>query len=277
MRRLTQPGPVHPDRIDMCLGTPEELRFTLKAGSTLNEALTAPMVAAGFQCGTIVIGSAAADPFRYVMPGVADDASHVAYFTAPRSPAGITRIERGNATFGWADGRPSLHCHAAWIEPDGGRRGGHVLPHDTIVASDAEAVAWGFRDIRIDSAADAETNFTLFQPNGGARTAALGVVARVKPNEDITLAVEAIARAFRMPDAVIRGSLGSLIGARFPDGEVADYATEVLVRAGRVRGGLAELDLVVVDMGGRVHEGRLVRGENPVLITFDIFLERDAA
>jgi len=273
MRRLTQPGPVHPERIDMFPGTPEELRFTLKAGLTLNEALTAPMVAAGFQCGTIVIEGAAADPFRYVMPGAADDASHVAYFSAPCSPAGVTRIERGNATFGWADGRPALHCHAAWIEPDGRRRGGHILPHDTIVAADAEAVAWGFRGIRIDSAADAETNFTLFHPNGAARAAALGVVARVKPNEDITLAVEAIARACRMPDAVLRGSLGSLIGARFLCGEVADYATEVLVRTGRVRDEVAELDLVVVDMGGRVHEGHLVRGENPVLITFDIFLE----
>src|SRR6185312_2889324 len=142
--------------------------------------------------------------------------------------------------------RPALHCHAAWIEADGGRRGGHILPHDTIVAGDAKAIAWGFRDIRIVGAADAETNFTLFQPHGDARAEARGVVARVKPNEDITLAIEAIARVCRMPDAVIRGSLGSLIGARFLRGEVADYATEVLVRAGRVRDGSAELDLVVV-------------------------------
>jgi hypothetical protein len=28
-----------------------------------------------------------------------------------------------------------------------------------------------------------------------------------------------------------------------------------------------------VDMGGNVHEGWLVRGENPVCITFDIFLQ----
>ena len=31
--------------------------------------------------------------------------------------------------------------------------------------------------------------------------------------------------------------------------------------------------LLVVDMQGQVHEGWLRRGENPVCITFDLFLE----
>ena len=46
----------------------------------------------------------------------------------------------------------------------------------------------------------------------------------------------------------------------------------MLVRGGSVRGGVAELDLAVVDMEGRVHEGVLARGENAVLITFDLVL-----
>jgi len=36
---------------------------------------------------------------------------------------------------------------------------------------------------------------------------------------------------------------------------------------------VAMLDLVVVDMQGRVREGRLVRGQNAVLITFDVVLD----
>ena len=54
---------------------------------------------------------------------------------------------------------------------------------------------------------------------------------------------------------------------------VDDHATEVLVRDGFIRNGEAALELLVVDMQGRVHEGWLTRGDNPVCITFDLFLE----
>ena len=85
----------------------------------------------------------------------------------------------------------------------------------------------------------------------------------------------AVAAAHGMRDAEVRGSLGSLIGARFTDGSrVDDRATEVLVRGGAVRNGVATLDLLVVDMMGRVHDGELVRGDNPVCITFDFVLTR---
>jgi predicted DNA-binding protein with PD1-like motif len=272
IRSLRQPGPTHPNRIDCARGNPEPLRYGLRPGVTLNEALTAPLVEAGFQCGTVTFGEVALNPFRYVMPGPADDDSHVAYFSAPQAPEGTTRIERAQATFGWADGKPFVHCHAVWIEPDGRRRGGHILPHETIVASPGEAIAWGFRNIRIEAKPDPETNFTLFQPSGSGSGG--GLVARIKPNEDILTALESIAREQGIPNATVRGTLGSLIGARFTHGErVDDHATEVLVREGYIRDGAAALDLLVVDMRGEVHEGWLQRGENPVCITFDIVLE----
>jgi predicted DNA-binding protein with PD1-like motif len=250
----------------------QALPLALTPGATLNDAITAPLVEAGFQCATVTFKGTGLNPFRYVMPGPADDDSHVAYFTAPRAPEGMTRIEQGNATFGWAGGKPFIHCHAAWTEPDGRRRGGHILPGETIVTEPGEATAWGFRTIRIEALPDPETNFTLFQPSG--TTIGRDLVARVKPNEDILLALETIARAHRIGDAVVRGSLGSLIGARFTDGgRVDDHATEVLVREGYIRGGKAALDLLVVDMRGEVHQGWLQRGENPVCITFDLVLE----
>jgi predicted DNA-binding protein with PD1-like motif len=285
IRSLRQPGPVHPSRIDVFRGHPDALMIRLKPGMTLNEAITAPLVEAGFQCGTITFKGTAVSPFRYVMPGPADDESHVAYFTAPHAPPGVARIEQANATFGWADGKPFVHCHAAWTERSAGRRGGHILPHDTIVVEPGEATAWGFRTIRIDAMPDAETNFTLFQPSGfqssGFQASGgddIGLVARIKPNEDIILALETIAGTHGIRDAVVRGSLGSLIGARFTDGgRVDDQATEVLVRDGHIRDGQASLDLLVVDMRGQVHEGWLRRGENPVCITFDLMLENRTA
>jgi predicted DNA-binding protein with PD1-like motif len=269
MRTLVQPGPVHPDRIDMAGVVLEERHFMLHPGQTLHDGLTAGM--AGFTGGTLEIMGGALNPFRYVMPGPPDGPNHVAYFTAPRAPAGTTQLERGNVTFGLTDGAPSLHCHAVWIEPDGARRGGHILPKETVVAAPAEVRAWGFTGTRIETGFDAETNFTLLQLHGTPGPGS--VAARVRPNQDITQAVEEIARAAALSDATIRGSLGSLVGARFTCGAVVeDYATEVLVRGGLVRGGVAELDLTVVDMKGRVHEGVLARGENAVLITFDLVL-----
>ena len=271
-RSLRQPGPTHPSRIDCFRSEVHALRFTLRQGVTLNEALTAPFVEAGFQSGTVTFAAAGLRPFRYVMPGPPDNASHVAYFTAPRAPSRITRIEQANATFGWADGKPFVHCHATWTEASGERRGGHILPHETTIAESVEATAWGFRTIRVDAKPDSETNFTLFQPSGS--TTGHAVFARIKPNQDIITALESIASTHSIRNAAVRGSLGSLIGASFTDGtQVDDDATEVLVRQGHIRDGKAALDLLVVDMKGHVHEGWLQRGQNPVCITFDIVLE----
>ena len=51
----------------------------------------------------------------------------------------------------------------------------------------------------------------------------------------------------------------------------------MLVRTGRVTAGVAELDLLAVDMCGDVHEGRLQRDANPVCITFDLLLTGETA
>ena len=272
MRTLRQPGPVHPVRFDVFRGAAERLRFRVPAGVTLNDGLTAPLVAAGFQAGTIVVRGAVCEPFRFVMPGPADSPAHVAYFTAPEAPEGPVRIEQANATFGWAAGAAAIHCHASWMEADGRRRGGHILPSETRVSEAFEAEAWVFSDVRIEIAQDPETNFPLFQPSGASRDGT-ALVARIKPNEDVLTALEQIATVHGMRDAEVRGSLGSLVGARFTDGrQVDDIATEVLVRQGRIRDGIAELEMVVVDGSGGIHEGWLMRGENAVCITFDLVL-----
>jgi predicted DNA-binding protein with PD1-like motif len=276
MRSLLQPGPVHPRRIESFGAAAQRLTFPLQPGMTLLQAATGRLVDAGWRGGTLTFAGAAFSPFRYVMPGPPDDASHVAYFSAPREPAGITRIEQANATFGWHDGKPLLHCHAVWTEADGARRGGHILPAEAIVVAPATVHAWGFTDIAIETSQDPETNFPLLQPSGSSLPQAPAVVARIRPNEDIVSAVETIARTHQMPHATIRGSLGSLIGAQFEEGaKVSDDATEVLVRAGRVTAGVAEIDLLAVDGRGHVHQGRLQRGANPVCITFDLVLTRD--
>ena len=274
IRSLRQPGPVHPSRIDCFRNEMHEFHFTLQPGITLNQALTAPFVETGFQCGTATFSGVSLDPLRYVIPGPPDNDSHVAYFSATHAPSGPVRIEQANATIGWSGGAPFIHCHAVWTECDGNRRGGHILPHETIVAGSTEVTGWGFRGIRIDQLPDPETNFALFQPSGASTATGNGLVVRVKPNQDIITALEMVSQTHGIRNAVIRGSLGSLIGASFTNGARADgVATEVLVRDGTIRDGKAALDLLVVDMQGRPHEGWIQRGQNPVCITFEIVLE----
>src|SRR5665213_4276060 len=144
MRHLVQPGPVHPRRIDSFGATAHALTYPSRTGVSLLDAACGPLVAAGWRGGTLSFTDGAFDPFEYVMPAPPDDDSHVAYFSTPRAAGGLTRIERANATFGWHDGQPFLHCHAVWIESDGARRGGHLLPGRCRVAESIMVQAWGF-------------------------------------------------------------------------------------------------------------------------------------
>ena len=272
MRTVAQPGPPGAPRIVQAGAWVRRMAIDLPRGATLAEAVAGPLAAAGFGSAAVEIHGAVLSPFRYVVPAEAADARHVAYFSDPRAPAGETRLERANLTFGWDGDAPALHCHAVWIEPDGARRGGHILPRETALAADARAEVWAFEGARIATAFDPETNFPLLDLAPGAADGG-AALARARPNEDIVAVVESVARSRGWTDADVVGSLGSLVGAAFEDGRtVPDVATEVLVRRGRVRGGRAELDLSVVDMGGRVHDGRLARGANAVLITFDLAL-----
>ena len=273
MRTLRQPGPVHPKRIDSIGGDARKVVFTVKAGVTLLDGVTGPLAASGFGAACVRFAEARVDPFRYVRPARAADASHVAYFSSVFAPAGTTRIEQARGTFGWNGGAPFLHCHAAWIEPGGQRRGGHILNGETTLVAPVEVEAWGFDHPRIDTAKDPETNFTLLQPSGPAKTGGNAILARIRPNEDIVSAIEAVAASHGVRDALVAGSVGSLVGTRFTDGrEVFDDATEVLITHGHVDGGEAMIDAISVDMSGFVHEGRLMRGGNAVCITFDLVL-----
>jgi predicted DNA-binding protein with PD1-like motif len=280
MRRLVQPGPVAPERIESLQARCEPMQLVLDPGLSLAEAIARPLVAAGVRAAVVQLAALAVEPLRYVLPGPADGPAHVAYFSATHAPAGRSEVQLANISFGCVDGVPRLHCHAVWTEEDGLTRGGHILLDESILAAPAVASAWTFPTLGIRAEADPETNFSLLRPvrlgaESGTSEGANAVLARIRPNEDLCTALETIARRHGLRDAVVRGSLGSLIGAVFEDGRVvADHATEVLVRRGSLCDGVATIEMGVADMQGSVHVGRLVRGENPVCITFDLVLER---
>ncbi|MFG1378007.1 DUF296 domain-containing protein [Xanthobacter autotrophicus] len=290
MRRISQPGPAPHERIESAVGRLQVLDFTLEPGLTLNAAITGPLMAAGMGAAQVEVSGGGFGPFTYVMPAAASDAIHAAWYSAPFTPAGETRLDRGNVTFGHKEGAPFIHCHAFWTEPDGSRHGGHIMPHETVVAAPIRARAYGAAEVETTADFDSETNFPLFTPHlsphlspharsvpaeGGPRIA----FARVRPNVEIGAAVEELCRRYGFAGGRLRGGVGSLIGARFTDAQpVDDYATEVFVTSGTVAadasGALtAQIDLALVSFTGAMAEGRLVRGANPVLITFELAVE----
>lgn len=282
-RSARHPGAPDPLRIVSLAGAAASTSFTLQAGMNLRDAISVPLAAAGISGATVRFENLQVSAHHFLMPALSHDGKHAAFYSAPHEVAGGTVIELACATFGRRDGEPFVHCHAIWRDADGQRQGGHMLMDQTIVASPATAQAWGLQHATMETRFDAETNFTLFHPAvvgpvteaaGGLRT----VLARIRPDQDLNMAIEEVCRTHGIRHAKVRGSVGSIIGAEFKDGRVVeDLATEILVRDGEVsnsaEGLRCRLDIALIDPRGKVCEGVLARGRNPVLICFELVLE----
>ena len=281
-RHIRHPGPEAEERIISAVGALEVIDFTLPPGLTLNAAIAGPLLEAGFEAAQVEISGGGFGPFTYVMPATSPDAEHVAWYSAPFTPPGISRLEGGSVTFGRREGAPFIHCHAIWTEADGSRHGGHMMPHEAIVAEPVRARAYGTRNVAVTVDFEPETNFSLFTPHALSGVAAGErriAFARLRPNVDFCQALEEICRRHGFAAGRVCGGVGSLIGARFTDApEMSDYATEVYVRAGTIAADAAgtltaTADVSLVSLTGALAAGRLVRGDNPVLITFEVSVE----
>src|SRR5690606_34269443 len=116
------------------------------------------------------------------------------------------------------------------------------LPFETLLAEDAQASAIGVANAVFDAADDGETHFKLFAPRphrlAGEPAGERGFICAVRPNEDITAALETACRRHGLSEASVHG--------------------------------IGSLDIALVDMEGQIAEGRLVRGVNPVCVTFEL-------
>jgi predicted DNA-binding protein with PD1-like motif len=283
MRHILQPGPPAPERIQWVEARGRAFSFTLQAGLPLLEAARRGLAAEGFAGGTLNIRGGALGPFSYVMPALSKTGENAAYYSDPFRPAGITRLKVGAMTLGQRDGAAFFHCHALWTEADGRAGGGHILPEETVVAEPFAVEAFGIDAAVFAAEPDAETNFKLFGPvpsaAAGAMTTSRAFALRLRPNQDFAGALEDFCRERGIASAKLHGGVGSIIGARFRDDRVVEpFATEMAVRSGAIvsdaDGALeAELDVALVDYLGGLAEGRLKRGDNPVLMTMELVLE----
>jgi predicted DNA-binding protein with PD1-like motif len=287
LSEIRHPGPVDPNRIDSFAGEARVLDVTLARGMSLLDAVAAPLEAVGLKGAGVTFRHARFTPFRYVLPALSPDAEHVAYYSATHAPEEEIEVTFANLTYGARDGAPFVHCHAMWRDAAGRICGGHLLPSETFVSVPAKATAYGTAQIAMLSKFDAETNFTLFRPVACAEPPARSkeprcILARIKPNEDLIEGIEEVCRRHGVLSARVRSGVGSIVGAAFEDGRIIrEHPTEIFVLAGQIapdRDGRprADVTIALADTKGDLHEGKPVRGRNPVLICFELVLEAAA-
>ena len=283
MRSIKQPGPPVAERIQSVEVRGRAFTFTLEAGLPLLEAARRGFAAQGFASGTLNMRGGALGPFGYVMPALSKTGENAAFYSDIFRPDGITRLKLASMTLGERDGAPFFHCHGLWREADGYISGGHMLPEETFVTEPFEVEAFGIDGAAFTAEPDPETNFKLFGPvpsaKIGADTTSRAFALRMRPNQDFASSLESFCREHGIARAKIHGGVGSTIGARFADGGVIEpFATELAITSGVVKPGAsgaleAALDVALIDCTGGIGEGRLIRGDNPVLMTMELVVE----
>ena len=283
MRSILQPGPPLPERIQWVEARGRAFAFTLQAGLPLLEAARRGFAEQGFSGGVLSLRGGALGPLAYVMPALSKDGANAAFYSDTFRPSGITQLKFAAMTLGERDRAPFFHCHGLWTESDGRLHGGHILPEESIVAEPFAVEAFGIDGAAFTADVDAETNFKLFGPVARAvthaKTDSRAFAMRLRPNQDFAGALENFCRQRGIFNARIHGGVGSTIGAHFTDGrKIVPFATELAIRSGTIASGAngtleAALDIALVDYLGGIAEGRLLRGDNPVLMTMELVLE----
>lgn len=287
MRSITHPGIPTAPRIVAHPVLARPVEAFLSGDQTLLRAIAEVAEANGIKSGAFRLNGGGFTSFNYVMPALSTSPEHAVYFSETFYVEGFVALETASVTYGQRDGRPWLHCHAVWIEPNGRRHCGHLLPDQIVVAGKIHLTGVSIAGAVFSVCPDAETNFSLFSPiqkavpdstqPQGQRAYAL----RLAPNEDLCTALETFCQTHQIQDATIFGGVGSTVGAVFQDGrQVNPFVTELLIRSGKIflddRGqSVAEIDTVMVDYTGGISEGRLAKGGNPILVTAELVLLTD--
>ncbi|MCH2095844.1 MAG: hypothetical protein MK160_12115 [Rhodobacteraceae bacterium] len=272
MRRLVQPGPAVQPRIEIGLAQGVPIDVTLAHGIPLEEAVA--KATEGFDSAWLALSEARVDDLSYVVPARSPDPAHVAWYSEPRGFDGPGTIERLGMIVGKNGGASFLHGHGLWT-PDGGDQVmGHILAPHTILAAPVMARGIGLRGAGFERRHDPETNFDLFQVCNGAETGDCAAV-RLRPNQDFSSALQAACAQLGWAAARVHG-LGSLVSALFECGTGLDSeATEFLITEAQAGPDSATPEIVIVGLNGdELRGGRVTHGENAILITAELVLER---
>jgi len=287
MRSIEHPGPVHPERIECIAARVHAMDVVLPRGTVLRDGVVDVLSARGAGSAVLSIRSGSLDPLAYVFPAIREGCAQILWYSETQHAQGEAVVQGGCITLGSREGQPMLHCHATWRDASGQTFCGHLWPHETRVRQDLHLQAWLLDGAQFVVAKDAETHFDVFhlvdapEHLDTARAPSRPALAlRLRPNQDICLTLEQLCVQHGIRRARIRSGVGSLIGAQFTDGRsIEPFATETFIHDGS---GIAPdadgkpactIHVTSVDHLGGVNSGTLMRGQNPVLITFELALE----
>lgn len=291
---LVYTGPAPAERL-VSVPTPViVVRGELAPGELLTDALWALLEPTGALAASVELGTGTFGHLPYVFPAIGDVPAKPVAFTAEHLAPGPAMVLSGSATVGHRSGRRFTHTHATWLDARGRLRGGHLMPEARVGDVPIEVVLRALPDAEQISTDDAETGMPAFTPHprrtsGPAAPdgAPRAVISRVRPGVHLDDAVLRVCRTAGFDRARVRASLGSTVGARLltEEGggttEVAWPAVEFTQLIGGVAGAngpepVVELQGTLVDIHGDVYNGVIRHGENPVAVTFELYVEEVA-
>lgn len=278
LRRITHPGQPAQARDAALPCHARPVALALRAGTNVTQAITDALAQAGVQAAYLRLDGAVLSALRFVIPAPAPGDGHAAWYSRTYAPAQPVRLLHAGVHAGWRDGARFLHCHGLWDGAAPEPAMGHVLCPDTVLAAPYQATGWAICGAGLSVAHDPETEFSLFQPQSSPdESAQNAILATLRPNQDIGQALERIAARHGMENASIHG-IGSLVGTCFQGGgDIDSYATEILIRDGRVQAGKVALDVASVGFDGVARSGWLRPDVNAVCVTAELLLIKDRA
>ncbi|ANT62679.1 hypothetical protein AYJ57_20100 [Salipiger sp. CCB-MM3] len=275
LQLLSHPGPRAEARFAAlpCRAQPVEIH--LAAGQSFERAVVQGFAEAGFSAGYLRLADIAFERLTYVIPAPAPGDGRAAWYSKTYV---LERAEIAEAGLhlGMKDGAPFLHCHGLWSGAGGPLRMGHLLAAGSVLAEAVTMSGWGITGAALEVTPDAETGFDLFAPRavGEAGSGHPALLCTLRPNEDPHSLLPQLAGG--MERARIEG-IGSLVNTRFETGTLESYATEMLLRAGRLTGESVILNAASVGFDGTPMSGVLRPHENRICITAELLLIEDPA
>ncbi|WP_428670271.1 hypothetical protein [Roseibium sp.] len=275
---IRHPGPKASNRLPHVLCVAEADSFEPQAGEGLLEALGRWAERNGYSSAVLELQGLSLNSFDYVMPDRAIDDRHAAWYSDTHTSKSAI-LEDAVAILGWKDGDWFAHIHAYWRE-GGAYRLGHLLPHTLIVRDATRLQGYGLKGARFEAQADPETEFTLFRVAEDRTTPVQeepnALITTLAPFEDLHESIAALAGNLS-PGPVAAHGLGSLAGAEFHEAApMTGLISEILLKtpAGMTSDGVTMIPVRCVDLEGHLHEGRLVPGAAPTLVTCELLLRR---
>ncbi|WP_421850379.1 DUF296 domain-containing protein [Oricola sp.] len=249
-----------------------EIEVTLASGIPLEEAVAKALAPEALDSAWLEIVDAPVDKLGYVIPALATDDQHAAWYSKAYGFAS-GRINHLGLIVGRYAGAHFMHGHGLWTGDGEPQAMGHVLPQETVLSEPVHVRGVGLIGAEFDRLPDAETNFELFRVRQTEPQAADHAAVRLLPNQDFATALDNATSQLGWNNARVYG-IGSLIGAQFEDGSMLDsLPTEFLVTRAVSGPGGQEPDIAIVGIdGGDIMSGRLSRGQNAVLVTAELVL-----